>query len=65
MLVFHVWWAGLVLWCIDAWRRELSLRKATPISLFEMCIVMIAGIVWPVLAGFWMYEKCVEEKRQR
>lgn len=62
MLFFHVWWVGLAVWCIDAWRRELSLRKATPISLLEMCVVMIAGVVWPVLMGLYLWE-IAHEKR--
>lgn len=55
MLFFHLWWLGLVVWCIDATRREVKLR-ATAINWTEMSVVFVAGIVWPVLVGLYLWE---------
>lgn len=63
MLFFHVWWLGLAVWCIDATRREIKLR-ATPINWAEMGVVFVAGIVWPVLMGLYLWEITVERRRR-
>lgn len=61
MLFFHVWWLGLAVWCIDAWRRELK-SKATPIGWLEMFVIMAAGSVWPFLMGLYLWEISHEKR---